>query len=674
MTDSLKTGQIKKPVLYDIEIKDIKSDTVSIFKQFRSEQEIGTLIAKDYMAYSYRATRKDLEGFFLSEDDKGQIGLLTQCYGLETMYTLYTYGIDIQPYKDRILRAIRDILARTENNVFRPTPYIVQEFEDREVWGDAFVDAYNDSVINVLTAMCQMRELLYSETLVEDSAEFDELMDQVENSIIQCIKILNDSAITTGENPPVYKIEGVPIKNVVTGDEKIQYCGWNFAPASGKDVSEYEPSLYFTYVTTMGYMILKTLLSDAIDVHRDEVRKTERFSEEDFERFRSSDKFNRDTKFLNKFVKDFDLWNAICIDAGHYIDMKLTAAHLDFSEDLIGTGYVKADFKDISNSTTNDALFNSLFCIGILINSGADLDYLDYSMERYGDVSRQIDFIERMQYGIQNIQKYYKQFELNDKEYIINQFVLNFNELLPANVQAQAKVLRKQKITPTSFDPLLIKTYFMISKYLVKYPQKQSVAYLKSIMANRVESSKYTWLWDKDGYNIISNYMYVDALKEFYDYYNEYELAYSGNISEQIKQKDAEFKKTLDDIQLTHESTVEKLQAQIEKLQKDIEQLESAENPFLRAIDNYLDEYLGDKLPKAVQKQLKQIFDENVEGDGTTSPITTAFNNAIISWFSETYRSLTDEFDLSKERAIKVMRDSIDEFMLREVKNYDMKR
>ena len=181
-----KNAEPKKTenILADIQLEDSEKLQESVFKKFKSESEVGNLIIKDYMAYAYKIRKNMSNGFFLSEDNKGEIGLITQCYGIQTIYALYMFGADISEYTKQILETTEDILKRTEDGKYRPTPYLVQEIEEEEIWGDAFVGKYTDSIALVLSSLVEVREIVGFSDLIKDTKLRKELFLPLRKSIV----------------------------------------------------------------------------------------------------------------------------------------------------------------------------------------------------------------------------------------------------------------------------------------------------------------------------------------------------------------------------------------------------------------------------------------------------------------------------------------------------------
>jgi len=114
----------------------------------------------------------------------------------------------------------------------------------------------------------------------------------------------------------------------------------------------------------------------------------------------------------------------------------------------------------------------------------------------------------------------------------VDQFLVGFNEAFTVH-REKVKELRKLRMRVFTLMPLLIRTNNVISEYLIKYPQANMKKYLAYILENRYEEkNKFKWIWENDGFFSCSNYYYISALGEFYNYYETYESKYIGNYTE----------------------------------------------------------------------------------------------------------------------------------------------
>lgn len=172
-------------------------------------------------------------------------------------------------------------------------------------------------------------------------------------------------------------------------------------------------------------------------------------------------------------------------------------------------------------SSHNNAFFNNLFVIGIILNSAYDVKVKNDSEEKYNEM------LDIFQLSIQNTQRCYKEIANEGLLYKIDSYILDFSERVDANNAELAKQLRKVNIAAVPLMPLILKNNNLMSQYVVRYPQKQMTESLKDIIANKKNrSGGESWVWDKDGFNAITNYYYVDALISFYRYYEKFEAPF----------------------------------------------------------------------------------------------------------------------------------------------------
>lgn len=626
--------------LDDIEKKRSgKQRRSSVFKTYRPQNEVGEEICKEFMERRYKSGKRYL-GFYLAEEKKGSSGLLTQCTGIMTLSSLFSYGVDISKYKVQIVETVSYILDNTENENYQPTPYLSQldESNDEEY---NFIKRYMDVEASVLSSLVHARKMLYDPSINTDP-DIKDLIDRVEDRLISTLKLINRSAILNS-NDEEYILFDAPYRNNISGNTVLKYKGWNFTDCKDDEHDKFDPSLYFTYSVTNAYMQLRAHFDNIIKYHRIVKKQTSvEYDQEEIDKL-FAELNKTDLDFFNRFSEDFDKYTEICVDAGHYVDTRIRESNLEIAEEFIGRDYVPISVKDVLNSTTNDALYNTLFAIGIMINAGTDLDYLDYSNAVYNNDSKQIEFVENIQYAVKGVERCYKKCVATDKEYVVDQFTLNFSESIPLSLQPQAKVLRQQRMAPTSLKPLIIKITNLLSEYVINYPQKEYVNNLFVIMANR--NPQYAWSWDADGYNIFVNYMYVDLLNDFYKYYKKFELMYSGDLPEGIRHKENEYrgqiivlenkyKGDLAGQKNEYESKISELTDELESLKKQCYELSNKKEPLIELIEGLV----SAGVRETYMALLGEIARANYSGVDST--VKSAFNEAVLSW----YHGCIDDF------------------------------
>jgi hypothetical protein len=215
------------------------------------------------------------------------------------------------------------------------------------------------------------------------------------------------------------------------------------------------------------------------------------------------------------------------------------------------------DAKDeaIENGGQTNALFSGLLSIGIILNSAYDEKVKNETNDT--EYSKMQD---AMLLHIQKTQRFFDDMEEKGNSFDVDTLILRFSQKITdgnedadeygpdaLSDQALAEQLRKHYIRVNSLTPLLLKTNNIISKYVIKYPQKQMGESLLQISKKRVrdnKTNKILWLWESDGYNAVATYYYVDGIINFYEYYEKYERMYITYYDEMCA-------KLIDDIQYT---------------------------------------------------------------------------------------------------------------------------
>lgn len=182
------------------------------------------------------------------------------------------------------------------------------------------------------------------------------------------------------------------------------------------------------------------------------------------------------------------------------------------------------DLDVVRLSSHNNAFFNNLFVIGIILNSAYDEEVKRKNTDEYDRM------LNAFQLSIQNTQRCYDEIANEKLLYKIDSYILDFSDKTDKENEELAKQMRKVNMAVVPLMPLILKNNNLMSQYVVRYPQKQMTESLKDIIRNKKrKDGKSSWVWDKDGYNAITNYYYVDALISFYRYYEEYEEPFIGD-------------------------------------------------------------------------------------------------------------------------------------------------
>lgn len=588
------------------DIIDSKRNTKNtVFNRYKPKDSIAEEIAKNFFSSKYNDPSKNSkyeEGFANSLADRSQVGLLTQAYGLQIIAGLRSLGCNLEERSQKInyvlnqlfellgidgdvLSAIRDM----DYDDFDPyllnfniSPFYV-DLEETAISHESASRNCVESASAVLKALSEIRTAIGVQldagneldlTFANDPVSSDEMIENIEYVIKYTLKWLVDACI------PAPRPNGETIKYTIRGNSvdtpDIDYVGWNFfrSPDNANKMSdnlvtnEYEPSLFVTFSVCSAYISLKGELAFV----QPYVDKNTSPDDKDM-----TPRYDRNVRLYTAIAPLLSKFQNQCIQAGRYEELRSNGFFtgedpIDLSVCFIGQNYNPVTFEDITNSTTNDAMINTILHILILLYAGIDIDYKVVAA-RTNDPAIIDDFYDEMQYAIQNILRCYKKLNTADKSYIVDQYVLSFKEKMPSDFASLAKTLRRQRIQVASTLPLLIIANNEISKYLVQYPQKQNMEYLAMIMRNRNldKNNNVEWAWDRDGYNITSQNYYIRALNDFYNYYDQYEANYI-KADEQVNRAKDESEKKIARLTEKHKDEIAALEAAIAEKEQEIKE------------------------------------------------------------------------------------------------------
>lgn len=659
-----------EPVRVKSELDDIIDDTrsqddegVFAFKRFKDQTTIAQNIATLFFNKKYN--KRGAKGFYSTDLTRSQVGLLTHCLGLQTVASLSQLGLDLMPYSDKINDTINAILGslRVSEKVFNDlddvdgsggstllnfnmTPYISDIADEADENSDEEGDETDtliarscvESASNVLKAFCEIREALFRQKgryaplrlnirlwNAKDDAVSPDVFEVLERIIRYTLGWLGEACIPATRNI-IYKING---KNVHEDAEKnvVKSLGWNFFSNARNDRKEtYEPSLYMTYSVCSAYMSIANSIREERYQIADELSSTEKIYVDDIseetkmrvlqmsERLAEraiSERQKSNLALYAKIYKPYEIFRRQCIDAGRYEEMQCKQASIDLASRFIGQNFTSVDYADIENSTTNDAVINTVFHVLVLLYSGIDLDY-EKAAKR--NIVSDSEFYDEMQYALQNVMRRWKSLNKDGKNYIVDTYTLSFKERMPATFTDWIKQLRRQRIQVASLLPILIRAFNEVSRYLVRYPQKQNIEYLTLVMQNRSERDGVKeWAWDLDGYNLNSECYFVKELVDFYEYYTTYEEPFlhagdkEGDFVYKFKKEytfrknefEAEKDKAISELRAEKDEEIAKRDALIEKLQ-------SQTAPLVKEVKVLIAEEFRDNFNELLRSMLKE--------------------------------------------------------------------
>lgn len=620
----------------------LKKESKGIFNQYINRSDIGKQMLDSFMG---NELNKNVDGF-LFKADSPRVGVLTQCYGILTLAEYSKFDIDLgenEKVAAKINAAFNDVLRRinadSDELNFGATPYVNEE-------GD--IKIYIETVALLLRVAIEIRRLLAIDydkdrNTIEIDNKYVHAPDGIsenentlceiaftEDLIVKCIKVLSDSALKiNGDEGVNYYLKGDSEPLFDRNGKNMIYKGWTFTRIPDDKHDKTDSSLYFTYLVCDAYLAFYETFEKAIRLvrkMRDNIREAQNDPEknvplyEDIETAepekygidlsRFDEEKLRNFNFVQRIYHVFSKFNKVVLDAGHFVDTKFSL--IDTTKDFFSYNFNLVTAQSIEESSSNDAIFNVLYSINILMAAGVDLDYQDKGKE--------LEFYDALQYSVPNAQRLYKKLVRVGKEYIVEQYILKFNENIPSensdsphSVAYQAKLLRKRFIVAANLMPLIIKTYNVLSKFLTPYPQYEMRIYKDYILQNKMENE---WLWDKDGYHLINNFNYVFALRNFYDYYEEYERPYALDKLKYIEEKNAEIERieveSARKLQKQREASRDVIKDLKDKNKQDIDEVTHKYEEKIAALNAEKAELEIRKSP--IEEEIMRILDDCLEG------------------------------------------------------------
>lgn len=514
---------------------------------------------KDEIASKVYASLKqhlDKDGEFYLSDSLRSSGLLSIADGITSLSTLNQMGVDAkdEEYRKLFNTNLSALFSYLKFDPKAENPSV--ELMLSPYYSDTDIKSI-DVACKVIACVMEAREILFS----FDNDKDRELIQvpgigNAEDCLYAFTDIMNYLLKTINESVLSLPESEFFVKTFIRGEEsekiEVKHSGWNYRKFDEINESEKDnlvPSFYFTYQVSNAYISIYENLEEAILVVRGD-KEPEAFRSE-----KDRNKFDRDFNFFNKIKDNYAELRNLLVEVGLYFDKKMSP--IDIRDHYLSADWAAIDNDEIERSTTNNALFNTLFAISILNNSGVLDKYAKYNPERR--------YLNYSSSAVQNVYDIFMDLDAKNKVYIVDQYILNFNEFIPAAYVEEARHLRKLRIQAITLVPLLVKTYTLISKWVVQYPQKQMTNYLELVMDSRHKSAKSDdkkdWYWDKDSFDMGVNSIFINTLYDFYEYYEKYEAPFI-DVQATIEKASAELEKTK--VQLTEDAAKQKAKIETE--------------------------------------------------------------------------------------------------------------
>ncbi len=550
---------------------------------------LGNQIKDDLLSKYFKGDQKTNEGFYIGYREE-YVGLLTQCYGTIGLLVLQNYFHVVlnDQEKSIIIRTLELILDHVDEFGYDLSPFI-EEKTTVQIFKDKRY-RYTDSLSWVLSLITNVR-FAYKNNYLELSEE------------------LNNCLATTARD-----ILSFYIDTVIGGE--VHPVGWGYLNGC-KD-----PSIYFTYAATESYNDFEDYI-----LGNDEIGTKE------------------DREFLDLINEGYS-GNQQLHKRMSEIKKKLGLTTWDKFKEKIHTEFLNDNGsvvpKDqIINSTRNSALFTNIFLVSTLIYCETDR-YLknDEEKERLLILTGQ---------SLQMVSSYYDILKNKGLESIVDKHILSFEPHPDPDVPN--KIFTDTSIHSTTLTPMLIKANSLLTFYVTKFPDREMSRYFEMAVEKRINNGEQ-WLWEENKYDLATTERYIEAILDFYDYYEKYEKPYVLTEME-MDRKEQEMERRIS------EQIRPELLQQVEIELKESHEAELQQQKAELISQFKIEELINEKIQNAIQTQtateIKKFFEEisleNNNSDGrmkgeASSDSVNIFIMAIKSYllrFAKDARQIDDE-------------------------------
>lgn len=506
-----------------------RSDQSLIFKNYVDVKVIGEKILNSLWT---KTVRIDGKLHFISDDKEQKTGFMSDVFGCTGVFSLMNrMNVELpEEYKHDLEGCVAGVLDYIEERGYNLYPY-VSERKNAELFSSVY--PYIGAMTWCLSLLSSVRKATKA-GLLDLEEKYDEI---IVKQIRKIINKFNESVIGTAENP----------------------LGWNYTLDCKK------PSLFFTYSVLEAY-------SDF----------------EDNILFSDEDGTGSDTELIN-LINDGKSNSHIEADWGK--TCKAIAENVwQKYKNVLKTDLVSDDFlenirtitkDDILKASSSNALFNTVYIIFILIYGYANVR---------SDEQEQEDVIATMNAALQNVQRIYEQLSKENKEFVVDTYYMNYQSLHESKGDKFMKMLNAERIVDASIVPILVKANNIIAFYISRYPQKQmSTLFLE--LFDRMNAQD--WIWDNMNYDIENTERYIEAIADFYQYYDKYEREYAERLkSKKELEKEAEDRVAKRIEKRIKEQTKQDVAAEHARAMEDLRQSYAIENLLRKSIKDAFCELL----------------------------------------------------------------------------------
>lgn len=596
-----------------------------IFQLFENAATIGTQIKEDLLNDKTLIRKanggRSNNNLFAFSMDKGAStsGILDRSYGVFLLTNLYSgFGAYFtSDEKKRLENSIEELLEYVQEYSYDASPYAMSE--NRAIFGE-----HNTNFIESLSWCFSC--FLYAHKLEKkEGSEFDfsAVNKDLDKAVADALQLLLDNVICADGSLGWKK----DYKN---------YVGW------GAVTGTRQASLYFTNSVCETYGDLEDTILGNKELG-----------------------IEADNAYINRIadVAGYDIvhrFEEVCKLVGRFTYKKYG--------NLLGDEFFYEDGSEatkgqIEFSTQSPVLLNQLYAVMIPI-------YTNYHVTLEKDDPDAFNLFQiRVKDGVDMVYKEYSELMSKGKEDIVNRDSVSFLGVLEN--KRSASILTKERINIAVLEALIIRARAMIVTYVTKYPEKELGEIVGIIEKKRPDDEK--WIWG----NLQETERYVSALKEFYDYYTEYEQDYAkmtadreslnkshqDELDTQKRHLTENFEAKRKYMEDVHGQEIAEYQKQIEEMRREMETSSPIEREINGIVESRIDQILLDRL----QKIADYNNGNNPELTAAEKAIKQAIDQYVCSYFADALRLTKDRDevpegyeDISNEQILRNFKESMD--------------
>ena len=478
---------LKKYILVDkrTQIDDEAGQDEAVFKSYANSSVFANRILESLLT---KFVEEDGVKIFFADDKEKKFGYLSDIYGCVGVLSLVNRmgAVLSEEQKNDLVANIHYIIDYISENGYTMYPYLTETENKLEDGSKLFGPKnypYTGAMTWAISFFTAVRKAVNEGLIVLE----DEYLDKVYSLIRNIIETFNASVIT---------------------DKEGHALGWGFTKGCET------PSLFFTYSVLEAYSDFEDNLYD--------VRIEEENGENKVVREAIDPEF---MALLNKRVKKDngeeeiqDTWQRLCYEVADKVwSVYKKVLKEDFVNDVFLENHKVIKREDILKAGRSNALFNNIYLVYILLYG--------YVNKRSKDAE---DVITTMEVALQNVQRTYEQLRRDGNEYLVDTYIIPFMSKHVDRGDVYSRTL--YYMVDAKLMPMLVKANNVIAFYISQYPVKQMGDLFARLFDNMQENE---WLWEAKGYDVKVTERYIEAVADFYMYYDNYERAYAEGLEKE---------------------------------------------------------------------------------------------------------------------------------------------